>query len=275
MILFSQPLVLSALAAGRPLTNARICWQSHVRDRDLTAAAVTVSSEADEGPRDAPLRDETAEYWLPTALPATWTLDLGAGLDLDYVGVAGHTIGSEACSLKVETSTDNINWTLFDVEHAPADDTPILFLEDSRTARYIRLTLQGLGEPARIAVIRPGVALAMPVPVDGPYTPINLARESELKAQFTRGGQFLGQSVRRHGVKGDAKFKLLDAAFVRSEFDLFAKSARQYPYFFAWNPQDFPLEIGYCWSDKDIKPKYMGMGDLMEVSWQMAGVGAA
>lgn len=275
MIVFPQALILSAAAAGTPLTNARICWQVHSRDRGLDAAAITVSSETADGPRDAPLRSDTAEYWLASALPATWQIDLGAGFAMDYVGVAGHTIGSKACSLKVETSTNNVAWTIFAAEVSPANDAAILFLDSSRTVRYLRLTLAGLGDPARIAVVYIGQALAMTQPVQGPYTPITMARESILKSQMTRGGQFLAQSVRRHGVRGIATIKYLAGAFVRSNVDPFVKSARQYPYFFAWNAQDFPLEVGYCWSAKDIQPRYMGMGDLMEMSWAMDGLGVA
>ena len=275
MIIYTQAFLAAAAAAGQPLTKARIGYQVHSRDLGLGAAAVTVSTEDPAGPRDAPLRPDTAEYWLPTALPATWTLDLGTLFDVDYVGVAGHTIGSEACGLLVETSQDGSTWTTFAADVSPADDTPILFLDDSRSIRYVRLTLTGLGDPARLGVVYVGQALAMPEPIDGAYTPITMSRETVLRTQQTRGGQFIGQSLKRYGVSGDATFKNLTASFVRSDFDPFVKSARQYPYFFAWCPQYFPLEVGYCWAPKDIRPKYMGIADYMQVNWSMNGLGAA
>jgi hypothetical protein len=38
------------------------------------------------------------------------------------------------------------------------------------------------------------------------------------------------------------------------------KLARKYPYFLAWEPLDFPAEVGYVWAEKDIIPSYMQLG---------------
>jgi len=60
---------------------------------------------------------------------------------------------------------------------------------------------------------------------------------------------------------------------VRSDFDPFVRSARQYPFFFAWRPQTFPLEVGYVWVEEDIRPVNMGRNTFMQVGWEMQGVG--
>jgi hypothetical protein len=101
-----------------------------------------------------------------------------------------------------------------------------------------------------------------------------MSRETVLGHQMSRGGHFLGSHFRRHGLSSAAQFQQLTAAWVRSMFDPFIKSARQYPYFFAWNPLEFPLEVGYVWTDKDIVPSYSGQLDLMDVSWSMQGTGS-
>lgn len=274
MIVFTAPFVLSEASAGRPLTHARIGWQTHIRDRALGAAAVTVSSEDPDGPRDAPLRPDTAEYWQPSALPATWQVDLGASLDFDYVGLARHSIGSSACSLLVETSPDALVWTTFAAALAPADDAPILLLDASRSARHVRLTLSGAGAIPKLAVVYVGQILAMYRPVYAGQVPVPIGRQTSLTQMLTRGGQFLGQSYRRLGVKGTAgPFKNLDPAWVRESFEPFAKNARKYPYFYAWRPQTYPLEVGFVWTDKDIAAKNSGKRELMDVAWPYQGVG--
>jgi hypothetical protein len=73
MIIYPPALVLSV---STPLTKPRIGWQTHTRTAVI--GDITVSTEAADGPRDAPLRPDTFEYWLPTAMPATWTINLGA-----------------------------------------------------------------------------------------------------------------------------------------------------------------------------------------------------
>ena len=271
MIVVSRPLVLSPAAAAVSLVNPRIGWQNRARNDAIDATKVTVSSEAAEGPRDAPLRPDTAEYWLPASLPATWLVDLVFQYDVDYVGLV-HTLGSSRCAVLAETSQDASVWTPIAAETMPATDAPLMLLGTLRSARYLRLTFTG-AVPPRIAAVYVGQALAMMRAIAGGYKPITMSRETVLVRSLSRGGQFLGQGFRRNGVQGSAAFKYLDAAWVRANFDPFSKSARQYPYFMAWNPQSFPNEVAYVWTDADIVPGYTGVIDQMDVSWSMQGVG--
>lgn len=278
MIVFDNAFVLTEAATATPLSHARIGYQTWLRD--LLASAVTVSSEEDDGPKDAPLREDTAEYWQPTALPATWQVDLGTSRDIDYVGIAGHTLGSSGASVLVETSTgafagspEEQVWTTFASALAPADDAPLLFLDDSIIGRYVRLTITGGSTMPRIGVVYAGEVLKMARPIYGGHAPMNLNRETVLHRSLSRGGQFLGQGFRRHGMVGAAAWRHLTASWYRANFDPFVKKARQYPFFFAWRPADFPLEVAYAWCPEDIRPTNMGIRDFMQVSISMHGTG--
>lgn len=274
MIITGRGLIsLTSAAAAPSLQNARIGFQNHARAVTVTAGNVTVSSEIDGAPRDAPLRPDTAEYWQGASLPATWKVDLGRFCDIDYVGIAAHSFGTDRCSVLVETSPDDVTYTEMADDKMPADDAPIMILGDLRSHRYVRITVQGLGAVGRMGVVYVGAALAMQRAIAGGYRPVTMSRETVLYQGLSRGGQFLGQSFRRNGVKGSAAFKYLDADWVRLNFDAFIKSARQYPYFFAWNPENFPAEVAYVWTAQDIVPAYMGVINQMEVSWEMKGIG--
>lgn len=479
MIVYPAALVLSAVM---PLTNARIGYQTYTKDK--TGTSVVVSSESVTGARDNPLRNDTVEYWEPTALPATWQFDFGGLSPIDYVGIAGHNIGTalntvgvfigedtnfdarlvvtpvtgngattpdsaalgitgdidirvkaalvdwtpaaatgliahdggganRAWTLFVQTngflrfrftqdgttftnvdptiapstvdnvatwlrvtrvsstgtvtfytSADGVVWTQLgtpivavtgamfnstgllwigtstaaafelngivyyaDVRNvidgptpvakfdpsqgltdaasfvsstgetwtinrtgltparlinprfssgdiSPVDNAPIMFLDIPRTARYMQIKLTGTGSVMpRIAVVYAGVALAMQRAMYGGHTPISLSRQTQLKQPVSRGGQFLGQSYRRLGVATSAAWKNLGAAWYRTNFDPFVKEARKNPYFFAWRPQSYPLELGYVWTGDDIAPSNMGVRDFMEVSMKLAGIG--
>lgn len=274
MIIFTRSLLAAAAASATPLTHARIGW--HTYTIDLGPSAVTVSSETDEGPGDAPLRPDTYEFWQAGALPATWQVDFGAARDFDYIGIAGHTLGTNGNSVVAEYSTDASTWIEFAAGTAPGTDAPIMFLGDSVFARYVRLTVDGVdspGDPAQIAVVYIGEVLAMERMIYGGHTPMPLGRDTVLKRALSRGGRFLGQNFRRKGVMGDAAFRHLTPAWYRANFDPFAKHARRYPFFFAWRPAGYPQEIAYAWATDDIKPTTMGVKDLMQVSFQMRGVG--
>lgn len=491
MIIYPDAYVLTAQDdTGYPLINARIGWQTHTRADDASA---TASTEEADGPSDAPLRPDTAEYWQPTTMPATWTCDFGEALDVDYIGIAGHDIGSSATAVEVAVSTDGdfdahvtlpgtsgnyistpdsaavsitgdlelrvlitatdytpataqdllsktltdasafsyrlwmhtdgklkLAWTadgttvltrtstaassvtdatktafkatldvnngaaghdvkfwkaadwnpaadtgtwvqigstvttagttsihdsaqavklgtrtaggagehlvgtlyyaevrsgiggtvvaafdpsraltdattvvaatgetwtiaqaaptaaalvnpLFSEGTAPANDAPLLFMDDARSARFVRVKVTGSAAP-KIAVVYAGEILVMQKAVSGPYEPVTLARETKRTSTFSRGGQFLGQSIQRMGVVGTAAFKFLSASWVREFFKPFADSAELYPFFFAWNPSGFPTEVAYAWCEDDIRPRYTGTVDDMEVAISMHGI---
>ena len=277
MIIYPASLVAAAIAAGEPLTRPRILWQNLARD--LLASAVSVSSETDAGPRDAPLRPDTVEFWEPDALPATWQIDLGADHDVNAVGIAAHTLGTSGVTVAVaagvaaDIDTDD-NLPAFSEATVPSDDSPILFLDQLRSIRHVKITLDADNSnslPPRIAVIYIGEALAMERPIYAGHAPITLSRQTELHQSLSRGGQFLGQSFRRHGLVGSVAFRNLTAAWVRSDFDLFVKSARRYPYFFGWRPETHPAELAYVWTREDIHPSNTGVRNLMAVSWPMNG----
>lgn len=72
--------------------------------RDLLPADVTASGDSPEAPKDALLRADTAEFWQPPLMPAYWIADLGAARAVDYIGIAGHTIGSSGAAVNAEYS---------------------------------------------------------------------------------------------------------------------------------------------------------------------------
>jgi hypothetical protein len=272
MIVASSPFILAAQAAN-DYEYPRIGYQNLLRS--LPIANFSASDFAEDGPPDMVGKPETWTYYKPLTLPATLTMDFGASMDLDYVGLAAHTLGSSGCAILLETSLDGSAWTEFASDAAPADDGPIMFLDVERQARYLRATITTTvgGVIPLIGVLYPGVALVMEKRVNAPYRPITMARNTIMKASRSRNGHYLGQGKRRNGVKSKATFKHLTAAWVRSNFDAFSKAARDEPYFFAWNPGEFPLEVGYVWTEDDIVPTYMGIIDLMEVDWEMVGMG--
>lgn len=264
MIVYTNTFALAESNLDRP----QIGYHTYTRGGN---ASVTVSGETIDGPKDAVLRPETHEAWVPPSVPATCKVDFGAAQQVDYVALGGHTLGSAGSTVLVETSLDDATYTTFAAGLVPANDAAIIFRDTQRSARFVRVTVTGA--VARIAVIYAGLILKMMKSVQGGYAPITMSRQSELQFAMSRGGQFLGSAFRRHGIAGNIAFSNLAAAWVRASFDPFIKSAREYPYFLAWNPLEFPLESGYVWTDKDIVPRYNGLLDLMDVSWDMVGKG--
>jgi hypothetical protein len=269
MIVYPASLLSSSSV---PLTHPRIGWQNRLRDLD--PSLITVSSEAETGPLDAPTRADTFSFWEPTALPATWVANMGQTFDVDYVGVWGR-MGSLGLAVKAETSQDSgANWTQLGGDVLQADDAPIMFLDGVRSANAIRITISGSSSTMpRLAIAYAGEALAMERHIYGGHAPVNLQRDTVLQQPLSRGGQFLGQTFRRLGVTGSAAFKNLTPSWYRDNIEPFVKEARRFPFFWAWQPEDFPEDVVYGWLEDDPKPAYMGDIPLMQVSFKIRGIG--
>jgi len=264
--------VLLASGAAVPLGNARIGYQTWLRG--LPAGNVVASTTRADSAADAPLRPDTAEFWAPTALPATWEVDLGALRDFDYVGIAGHSLGSCGCTLNVASrAIASDAWTTFGTDVLLTEDGPLMALDALRTHRYLRLSISGGTLMPVIASIYAGIALAMERPIYGGVSPITLSRATVLARSLSNGGQFLGQGFRRHGVESSATFRHLSASWYRANFDPFVRSARRFPFFFAWRPATYSKEVAYAWCGNDIHPENMGVNSLMSVSFSMQGIG--
>lgn len=267
-------------AAGTPLTHARIGYQTWTRD--LTIAAVSASTEDSEGPRDAPLRPDTGSFWEPTTLPATWTVDFGEDKTVNYVGLLG-TFGSAEVSVQVDfqasVGSPASSFSIFGKAVTPDDDAPLIFLDTSRSARYMRVTLGNAGSPAaaaelpRLQVAYAGQVLKMARPVYGGVAPMPLSRDTVLTRNLSRGGQFLGQGFRRQGLNGALNWRHLTATWYRANFDPFVLQARRYPFFIAWRPETFEDDTAYAWTTEDIVPSNMGIRDFMQVTLNMHGIG--
>lgn len=263
-VIFSG-LVGSADNFSQPLTHARIGYKTI-----LTSSNITPSSQATNFPALAVVNPATYEKWQPVALPATLVVDAGTAVDVDYVGVAAHTLATNACSVTVAYSFDNANWTNIG-STAPGDNQSIMMLFAKTSARYWRLTIAGASVPV-IGVVYIGKALEMQRPIYGGHSPITLSPVTTVRPNVSEKGEWLGSSVEREGIKTSFQWQHLTAEWYRKNFAPFVKShPKAVPFFIAWRPSKYPQEVGYCWATNDIQPQNMGIRDYMSVSMSVEG----
>lgn len=250
-----------------PFTHSHIGFHTLTRDGTLTA-----STETTGHPAYAAGLPNTYESWIASALPSWIQVDWGSSIECNYVGIASHDIGTTGAGVAVQYSNDGVSWTDAVASSTFQTDTPIMMFFDNIIARYWRLYITGATVPT-IGVWYVGRALAMQRPIYGGHSPITLSRNNITRSNRSEGGQFLGRYIVRSSVRAQYSYKHLEASWYRSCFDKFVLSARQYPFFIAWRPLDFPREVAYGWTTSDIRPSNMGIRDLMEVSFDVEGIG--
>jgi hypothetical protein len=141
------------------------------------------------------------------------------------------------------------------------------------SARYWRLKVVSTVQPI-LGVWYVGETLAMQRGLYGGHSPITLSRTTVVRATKSEGGQFLGRYIVRAGVRTSAQWSNLTASWYRENFDPFVEAAREYPFFFAWRPSQYPEEIGFCWMDGDVAPRNQGQRNYMSVGIDMDGAGS-
>lgn len=236
----------------------------------VTYDNVTASSSAADFPALSLANPLTAERWKPTVMDATVTVDAGALVNVDAVGIASHSLHLNASTVTIEASIHGTSWDTIK-SFAPSNGRPLLAIFDKVTYRYFRLTVSGATAPS-IGALFIGEALVMPQGIYGGHTPITMGRQAKRITNKTEGGQFAGNSVVHLGVKTSFSLKHLKAAWYREFFEPFAKYLTSgAPFFAAWRPSDYPDEVGYCWPEGDVTPQNTGVKDFMEVDLSVSG----
>lgn len=248
-----------------PLNHARIGYQNFIQADMLTA-----TSEDAGFPISSLYNPLTYDQYRTSVLPATINIDLGQTRDCDYMGLAAHNLSNISGVVSVEYSTDGgVNWTQLK-EVSVGNNNPIMLIFSTITARYWRLVVSGTGT-FRLGALYLGQALIMQRPMWAGHSPAPLSRKTEYKNNTSNAGQWLGRTIVRKGVGVEFEWNLLTSEWYRTYFDPFVKSARSTPFFIAWNPERYPNEVAYCWTNKDIKPVNSGPGDMMSVSFSAEG----
>ncbi|MDD5273582.1 MAG: hypothetical protein PHU14_12790 [Methylovulum sp.] len=271
-LVISGSLALGTSITALPLTHPRIGYENLLRGADCT---ITPSTEATDHEADNIVNGLTWSYWEPTAVTATLTFTFDAAKDVDYFGIAAHTLDTYGFAIELEylDNSSPATWVSLG-EVLPADtdgNGVIMFLFDEVSSDNFRLTITGgTGNPA-IGVVYLGKVLEVERRIYGGHSPITLSKNTVIRPNKSEGGQWLGRTIIRQGASTSIALKNLTPTWIRATFKPFIEAARSYPFFWAWRPGDYADEIGYVWTDADISPQNSGQAGLMDVSFEVKG----
>lgn len=152
------------------------------------------------------------------------------------------------------------------------DDGPALFRFPKLAYARVRVKLKpGLAIP-QAAVVYCGELLVIQRRIFVGHSPIKYNVQTRAVNGKSESGEFLGRIVLSQSSKTTISLQNLRAPWARENLPPFFIAAREIPYFFAWRPSDFPLEVGYVWTTNDPTLLISKQTDLMQCSVEMAGV---
>lgn len=266
-VVISQSLVLSYLISGgadAPLLG----WHNLITPENVVA---------DEEDADYPATNlanpSTALRWQSETTGDQYiTVTLDGTEPVDYVGIARHNLGSGEVTVSVEVSDGNSpeSWTEVFSEMIPAGDQPIVMHFDEEYPPKIRVKLQPVSAIPRIAVIYVGKLLRLPRGLQPGLVPPPWAMNDDVVAAQSEAGDYLGAITMRRSSSFSVSVQYLNYDWWNANMPDFIEHARsRKPFFFAWLPSSYPNEVGYAWTQSDIRPDAQMLRQGVVVNFDM------
>lgn len=276
MIYVSSDIVL-ADTAGDFRPNAPL-----VGYRTLLSTTNVTSDEALAGfPASNLANPSTAEMWKgETTDEQAVTVFLSTPQACDYVGIARHNFGSAGITVQVQSSTDGIAWDDLGDDFLPGDDSPIMVRFEVTTGQHFRLLLTPGALPPQMGVLYLGRLLVLQRNLYVGHTPMSYSYDGVATTGISESGQFLGSIARRANPSTSVKQPNLTATWFRANMAAFFKQCsgmatdkRRTPFFFAWRPTTYPVEVAFGWFPEGAAPTVANSkaNGLMEASFPVQG----
>lgn len=267
MLVISKSLVLTS-PDQFSVNNPVIGYQNLVTPANLSASSADASGFY---PITNAANPATYTKW-KAGSSAAQTITIIPGDETEFVGIARHNLGSQQISLLVEGSFDGVTFTTLVDEQLFPNDSPVLARFTRQNYQVLRLTLGAGLAPAQIAVIYAGPLLTLQRRIYVGHTPITMGRKRTITSGMSESAQFLGRILVSEGRASAVSAKNMTPDWYREYFDPFIDAAGEIPFFFAWRPEDYPLEVGYCWLAADPNPSNSTANGMMAVDLSIAGI---
>jgi hypothetical protein len=194
----------------------------------------------------------------------------GYGDLIDYVGIARHNFGTKGITVDVYGDAGAGYVLLGSV--APADDSPLIFRFAPAIYNTIKVALGAGSAAPSMAVLYVGKLLVAQRRIYVGHTPITLAREDDVTGGVSEEGDFLGRIITGSTNANAISWANFTPGWYRLYFAPFILAARTKPWFFAWRPSTYPLEVGFCWLSNQPKPVNDLPNGMMRIDLQTRGI---
>lgn len=271
MIVISHPLVLDPVETATPSDHPLIGANNVVTISNIAADPLSTLAGY---PASNLANPATHREWRSNAVAdRRLTVTTDGITPVDYLAIAKHNFGSAQIAVSVEGLIDGVNTTIAGPVML-TDDSPVLFRFPLAAMPTVKLLMLAGIEAPRAAVMYLGKLLVMEKRIYVGHTPLPHARRSTFSNGMSESGNFLGRIQLGSWRETVASFHLISPAWYRSTFDPFLAQQKQLPFFFAWRPLTYPLEVGYGWliDDPMPTPQDSGEGNLIAVDLHIGGV---
>lgn len=271
MLVISQ--ALSLTLTDSPDANCPVIgWHNLV-----TAAGITADHEDADYPATNLANPATAilQGWKSDSTDDQYvTFDVTSENEIDYLGIANHNFGTDEIPVTIEyPDPENPgDWLVLVEQFQPEDDAPLLLRFVPTFLTQIRIKLEPDAVSPRMSVVYVGAILAIPRKIYVGYQPMTLIADTSVQTNWSEGGDFLGSILINEKRSTSMTFRNLLPAWVRATLQPFLSVCKTQPWFWAWRPAAYPLEVGFVTALQASKPSNSRPNGMMEVDFQVGGI---
>lgn len=213
-----------------------------------------------------------AQWWSGSTSAQNVEFEITGDDVCDYAAIAEHNFGTAGITVKWQAFNGS-TWDDLTNEVLPGDDSPLIFRYAAQPLDGgVRMVCGAGSQAPRCAIAYVGPSLIAQRRLYVGHMPIRMARTTDVVAGMSETADFLGRIVTAESVGNTIDLKNLTAAWVRDELDPFLVAAKTAPFFFAWRPEEFPLEVAFCWLTNQPKPVNQRNNGMMSVQLQVNGI---
>ena len=235
------------------------------------SGTVAASTAAAGFPATNAANTNTADWWRPTAVPATWQLTHASG-PVSYFGIAAHNIGTVGGTVEFQRWNGSAWVTI--LTHTPTDDSAIFGL--LRRVVTDRTRLRFTGAIPTVGVIYFGDVTEFPQRADyAGSVSFDRAVRDEYSTPVSDGGQWVGRYVTRRSVPARMKVDYLSEAWAAAYLTGVLDDLKARPAFMADRPGTYPASVVYGYTLGPVVPERINSNKRASISVTFDVVGNA
>lgn len=269
MLVISQNLVLSEPEASLNENCPLVGWRNVI-----TATGVAADFEDPDYPASNLANNLTHSIWRSTTTDAQEITFTIAEVDpVDSICIARHNFGTAEVAVTPGYYDESDVWHELVAEVMPGDDKPLMFRFTGQSLASITLRLAAGSSEPFAAVVYVGKLLVLQRRIYRDHVPLPYARKVKIVNGRSESGNYLGRIVLQRSRETAIRMQLLTPAWYRSTLDEFLAAAiEDTPFFFAWRPEEYPLEVGYCWLLDEPMPAPASPANLIAFDVKVGGI---
>lgn len=252
-----EPAVVDALALAGTQNNPIIAWNNFLQSSGATVTTDGGTETADGAAINA-TTGTTYDYWQANASGSAVNLQVVFNTTRapDFAGISAHNLADLGASIAIQRWNGSSWEGVGTGPVTPATNEAIGFYFDASGSTQWRFRVTNIvsTQVVRIGVAFLGDAMTMPQRIYQGYTPTLRPNQVALQTNISEGGNLLGSTVVRKGIRLGAKFSLIRRGFVRNDdsttgflnfIDHFNAGK---PFYWAWRPSRYG-DLYWAWRD--------------------------